>query len=180
MRKAYLLGPILGLVLFGVVYWQFIGGYKERQEAAAQAIEDAKLAKKKQEVANQATAVEQAKQFAEQRKKEKAEREDRERREKEALLSARDVREKALRDQDRYEKQVKRLTEEVAAEDAVLAKLAEQQKAHREEQEFLKGFVGKADANVKNLLAVLDRIAAADAAAAKAAQIAAAAAKKSE
>jgi colicin import membrane protein len=177
MNKAYVIVPLLSLLIFGGFYWNFATEYADKQKAKELAIRKAKEEKVKEEAQARRVAVEDAIRLQETRKKEKIERDEKDRLEKEARQNAIDARDKAYRDQEKLAKQVDRLNKEIAAEREALAKIEDTKKLNREEEAFLRQFVKQAESNVKRLAEVIDKIDAADKARAEAAAAAAAAAK---
>lgn len=180
MNKAYVIAPILGLLIFGGFYWNFAKDYAQQQVAKDAAIKKAKDDKLKEEQVARRVAVEDAIKLQEQRKKEKLEREEKDRLEKEARQAAIDARDKSYRDQEKLAKQVDRLTKEITTEKELIAKIEDGKKLSRDEEVFLRQFVKQAESNVKSLGDVIEKIDAADKAraAADAAAAAAAAASK--
>jgi colicin import membrane protein len=176
MNKAYVIVPLISLLIFGGFYWNFATKYAEKQRAKEVAIRTAKEDKIKEEQQARRVAVEDAIRLQEQRKKEKIERDEKDRLEKEARQDAIDARDKSYRDQEKLAKQVDRLTKEITVEREAIAKVEDTKKLNREEEAFLRQFVKQAESNVKRLAEVIDKIDAADKARAEAAAAAAAAA----
>jgi len=180
MKKnyVYFLAPLVGLIIFGAVYWNFSKGY------AAREAERIRLEKQKKEdkLRAQAKANEQAIREAlaaqERRKADRAAKEAKDKADKEARTAAVEAKEKAYRDQEKFGKQVDRLEKELQAEKDAITKLENDKKKFTDEQAFLRIYVKQAEDNVKSLMQVIDKIAAADAARAAADAAAAAAAKK--
>ncbi len=178
MKKAqpYLLVPLIGMIAFGAIYWNFNAGDEQRQAAKAaefkklrndKLLEDARLREK---------AVKDAISSQEKRKAEKEVKDTRDRKDKEERENASQARNKAFRDSEKLQKQVERLTKEVATTKDEIAKIEEDKKRLVDEVTFIKGFVKKVEGNAKGLTDVIERINAADAAAEAAARVAAAAA----
>jgi colicin import membrane protein len=177
MKKAYFVVPLIGLIIFGAIYWNFQSKYEARVATEKAAKEQQRQEKIKQEVDARRKAVEDAVALQEQRKKEKAQKEAQDAAEKEARLALNDAREKSFRDKDRAAKQVERLTKDIATEKDAIAKIEKEKEESQKEQAFLRTYVKQAEANQKSLEEVLNKIADADKAAASAAAAAAAAAK---
>ena len=100
--------------------------------------------------------------------------------EKDDVDAAQQAYTKAASDAERLVKSLERVNGEVRQAKADIAKIKDQEKESLAEEAFLKGFVSKQQANVQQLESVIEKIAAADDANAKAAAAAAAAAKKKE
>jgi hypothetical protein len=164
MNKAYLFAPVVALLLFIAVYWNFQSGYEAREAARQELIQAEKKAKLAAEVEARRQAVEDAVKAQEVRKKEREAREaaDRARQQERQLVI--DARDKAFREQEKNSRQLARLKEDLAAEKQALAKLTEARAALVAEETFLRDYVRKAEANVKALETVLQKIAQAEAA----------------
>jgi hypothetical protein len=181
MKKTYVyfLVPILGLVAFAAVYWNFSQGYEARLAEKQRIIRQQKEDKLKVEAKNREKAIQDALAAQERRKAEKAAKEAKEQKDQEERQAAVEARNKAERDQQKLSNQVERLQKEVKVEQEAIAKIEEDRKRAQEEQTFLKEYVRQAQANTKSLSEVLDKIVAADAARAAADALAAAKAKNS-
>jgi len=166
--KIYFLAPIVALVLFAGYYWKFSAEYEAVQDAKAAVVKANREAKLREEAATREKAIKDAVAQQEERKKERAENDakDRARREnREAALQARD---KARIEADKVQRQSERLAKEVQVTKDEIAKLVVEGEHHASEEAFLRQYVAKTQENVKSVYAVLDKIAAADDANAKA------------
>jgi len=181
MKKTYVyfLVPILGVIAFAAVYWNFSSGYEARLAEKAAIVRQAKEDKLRKEAKDREIAIKDALASQERRKAEKAAKEAKEQADQEQRQLALDAREKAFRDQVKLSQQVERLEKDVKVEKEAIAKIEEEKKRAVEEQAFLKGYVKQAQANTKSLSEVLDKITAADAARAAADALAAAKSKNS-
>lgn len=180
MKKSslYFIIPLLALVVFFFAfYWNAHKEFEARAQAVIKKARDEKVAKLEKEAKDREAAVKAALDMQEKRRAEKKEREEREAREKEAREKARQARDKAGRDAEKLEQQAKRLQKEIEGEKKELAEVQVERKRTADEHGFLKEYVKKAEQNAKSLMGVLERIAAADKAAADAAKAAEAAAK---
>jgi hypothetical protein len=173
----YFLPPLIGLVIFGAVYWNFSKGYAAREAERIRAEKQRKEDKLRAQAKANEQAIREAVAAQERRKAERLAKEAKDKADKEARAAAVEARDKAYRDQEKFAKQVERLEKEVQAESDAIAKLQADKKKFIEEQAFLRIYVKQAEDNVRSLNQVLDKIIAADAARA-AADAAAAAAKK--
>ena len=180
MKKSYVyfLVPLLGLIAFGAVYWNFDSKYEAKEAAKKAAIRKAKEDKLAEEAKSREQAIKDAVAAQERRKAERAAKEAKDKADQEARQLAIEARDKAHRDQLKLEQQRDRLLKDIKVEQELIAKLGEEHKRAIEEQNFLKDYVKQAEANTKSLATVLDKIAAAEAARA-AAEAAAAKAKNS-
>lgn len=178
MKKTYVyfLVPLIGLIIFGAVYWNFSAGYEAKEAEKARLVKEAKAEKLRLEAKNRELAIKDAIAGQERRKKERALKEAKDRADRDAREAATEVMHKAQRDQEKFARQVERLEKEVRTEKDAIAKLDDDKKKLVEEEAFLRIYVKQAESNVRKLAEVLDKIVAADAARA-AADAAAAAAK---
>ena len=177
MKKSYLyfIAPILGVIIFAAVYWQYASTHEAKLEAAAKQrrIEREQKIAKENELKKEAVTA--ALKAQEERKKAKAEKEARDAKEKEDREKAIQARSKAREDSRKFADQVVRLKKEIDDNKKEIADIEADKKRSTDEMAFLREYVKKAEANTQSLRAVLDRIEAADKAAADAAK----AAKKS-
>lgn len=179
MKKSYLyfIVPLVGLIVFGAFYWNFSANYEKQLEAKVVAEKKVKSDKLLLEAKNREKAIADAVAGAARRKAEREAKETRDREEHDKRVAAVESRDKARADQDKFQKQVDRFEKEIKAEKDLIAKLEEEKKRHVEEESFLREYVKKAEANEKGILAVLEKIDAADRAAEAAARAAAEALK---
>ncbi|MEO6875727.1 MAG: hypothetical protein ABI222_12985 [Opitutaceae bacterium] len=178
MKKTYLyvLAPLVGLIIFGAIYWNFSKSLAKREAtrvANEKAKREAKLAK---QARDNEQAIKEAVASSTKRKAEREAKEAKDQANKDARAAAVEAQNKADRDQRKLGLQVDRLEKDVVTEKQAIAKLAADKTDLRAEQEFLKKYVKQAEENAHNLTQILDKISAADAA--RAAADAAAAAKK--
>ncbi len=164
MKKAYLFAPIIALLLFIAIYWNFHSGYQARETARQELLQAEKKAKLDAEVEARRKAVDDAVKAQEIRKKEREAKEAADRLRQQERQTVIDARDKAFRDQEKNARQLERLKADLATEKQSLAKLTEARTALTAEETFLREYVRKAEANVKALEAVLVKIAAAEAA----------------
>lgn len=180
MKKAYIyfLVPVLGLIAFGAVYWNFSANYDKVEADRVAAIQKVKNDKLIEENHLREKAIKDANIAQQKKRDEKAAKETKDRQDREERENAIQARNKAFNDADKFKKQADRLTKEIAAIKEEIAKIEEDKRHSADEQAFLKDFVKKVEANAKSLTEVLERIKAADDAAEAAAKAAAAAAAK--
>ena len=175
MKKSYIyfLVPLIGLIAFGALYWNFSQGYEAKIAEKARLVRVEKEEKLKTEAKNREKAIKDAIEAQERRKAEKAAKEAKEQANQEARQLALEARDKANRDQLKLAQQIERLEKDVKVEEAAIAKLEEDRKRAADEEQFLKTYVKQAEANTKSLTEVLEKINAADAARAAAEALAA-------
>jgi len=161
-KYIYLLVPLCGLIVFCVFYIPFSNRYAQMQVLAHKA----EVAKRNQELEQEANDRIKANQVAtEAALRRKAEREAkaaRDKAEKDALDKADAARVKAHNDKQKYEQEVTELTKEIKLEQAAVAELQTNQEDVLKEQAFLKTYVQQAEANRQEILALLDKLAAAE------------------
>lgn len=180
MKKSYVyfLVPLVALIVFFFgFYWNAHKDFEAREEAKIRKVKDEKEAKLLKEAKDREVAVKAAIEMQEKRKKEKQERDAKDARDKEEREKARLAREKAARDADKFQATVTRLKKEIEVEKKEITEVQADRKRTVDEQNFLKEYVKKAEANARNLTGVLERIDAADKAAEAAARAAEAASK---
>jgi len=179
MKKSYVyfIVPFVSLLVFFFgFYWNAHKEFEQRAQDKVRIGREAKEAKVRKEMQDREVAVKSAIELQEKRKTEKKARDEKDARDKEARENARQAREKAARDADKFEATAKRLQKEIEVEKKEVIEVAGLRKRTVDEQVFLKEYVQKAEANTRNLSGVLERIDAADKAAEAAARAAAAAA----
>lgn len=173
----YFLVPVVGLVVFGLFYWNFASKFEAREAAQKAKVRAEKEAKLEKEAKDREKAIKDAVAAQERRKAEKAAKEAKDKADQEARQLAVDARDKANRDQIKLLQQKERLEKDIKEEQTAIAKLQQDKKDALDEQAFLKNYVKQAQANSQSLHEVLDKIAAADKARAEAEAAAAKAAK---
>jgi hypothetical protein len=180
MKKNYIyfLLPLVGLLIFGAVYWNFSKGLAEREAKRVAAEKKKKEDKLRQQARDNEKAIQDALVAQAKRKAEREAKDAKDKADKEARALAVEARDKADRDARKLAAQVERLEKDIETEKAAITKLEGDKKRSYDEQAFLRDYVKKAEENVRSLTQVMDKIAAADAARAAAEAAAAAAAKK--
>ncbi|MEY2880396.1 MAG: hypothetical protein RLZZ15_2776 [Verrucomicrobiota bacterium] len=164
MKKSYLyfIVPLVGVAVFFGFYLKASKEYEAIEANQAAKVRKEKEEKLRKEQADRSKAVQDALAAQEVRKVERKKKQDQEEKEKEERERAVQARNRAGRDADKVEAQVKRLDKEIAAEKVELAKIEEEKKRLGSETAFLKEYVKAAEANTLSYSAVLDKIDAAD------------------
>ena len=180
MKKnyVYFLAPLIGLVVFGAIYWNFSKGIAARETKRVAMEKQKKEDKLREQAKRNEQAIREAVASQERRKAERLAKEAKEKKDHDDRQAAVEARDKANRDQEKLAKQVTRLETEVQTEKDAIAKFETDKKKLNDEQVFLRIYVKQAEDNVKSLTQILDKIAAADVARAAADAAAAAASKK--
>jgi len=167
MNKAYFLIPLIAVILFSGYYWSFKTSYEKKLEDQVLVEKQKNVERLKVEAENRKKAIAMAVEADAKRKEERAAKEAKDKKEKEDRLAAADARGKAMQQQNRLETQARRLADQVATLKEEITKIEEQKKSATAEQDFLNVYVKQAEANVVGLTAVLDKIEAANKAAAE-------------
>jgi DNA repair exonuclease SbcCD ATPase subunit len=156
--KTYVILPLLAVIIFGAIYWNFERGYEaQAAEARRQALIE-KENKLKAEAEARARGVEEALQLQARRKKAREERDAREKSQKETRQAAIDARDKIHRDVEKTARQIDRLKKEIAEEKKALAGIEDDHKATLAEQDFIKNHIAQAEANLRDLEAIITRL----------------------
>jgi len=178
MKKTYVyfLVPLVGLVIFGAIYWNFSSGYDKHLQDLADAAKEAKQKKLEQSNQEKKKAYDEAVASSEHRKQEKAAKEKKDAEDAEAREQAMEARSKAQRDAFSLTQKIDRLTKDVEAAKKEIADIQDEKTKAIAEQAHLRTLVQMAQENAKGMQAVLQKIKDADDAAIAAAKAAAAAA----
>lgn len=179
MNKAYLIIPLIGLLIFGGFYLNFSKGHAAHLAEIQAKADNAKKEKARQQVLDREKAIEAAVQASKLRAEERAKKEKIEEDKKNDRQAAEDKRLRANSDKTKLTDQVRRLKKDLEEVQDEIKKVEVEKKTLVDEQVFLKTYVRQAEANVKYYYELLDKITAAEKARADAAALAAAAAKKS-
>src|SRR5471030_844219 len=174
----YFLIPIAAVIAFIPVFWSFNSNYEADEAKRAEVVHQKKISEIAEQDRLRQKAIDDSLVTQARRQKERKERDDKLQKERDERESALQARNKANNDAVGLKNRIDRLTKDVESVKADIAKLEADEGKQRQEGDSAKQYVVLAEANVKNLSQVLDRIQAADAAAEAAAR-AAAAAKKS-
>ena len=178
MNKAYIIGPLIGLLVFGSYYSVKSRGFAERDRQVAAQREKERQDRITQDLLRRKKAIEDAIKAQEERKAARAIRDKKEEEEKAAREALVERRDRAFDDVNkRLRPQLDRLKIDAESVKDDIKQLELQKKQYVDEETFLRGFVHTAEANVKTYYDLLDKIKAADEARI-AAEAAAKAAKK--
>jgi hypothetical protein len=180
MKKAYVIPPLAGLLIFCAVYWNFARGAADRARQEEVQLQEARKVRILHDLDSRKKAIEDAIAAQAKRAEERALKEKKTEDENAARQALLDRRQQTFDDVNRrLRPQVDRL--KIDAEDikADIAQLELQRKQYLDEDAFLHTFVVKAQANVKVYYDMLAKIAAAEKARAEAEAAARVAAKKS-
>ena len=180
MKKVYVIPPLVGLLIFSVVYWNFAQGAAERAREEEMQMQEARRARILHDAESRKKAIEDAIAAQAKRAEERAAAEKKTETEDAARQALLDKRQQTFDDVNRrLRPQLDRLKIDTEDLKADIAQLEQQRKQYLDEDAFLQTFVVKAQANVKTYDDMLAKIAAAEKARAEAEAAARAAAKKS-
>jgi colicin import membrane protein len=168
MNKIYVFVPLIAVLVFGGVYYNFNKHYEAQIVAKKHEEALKREAKAKADAELRAKVYAETQALQEKRKKERLDKEAREEAAKKAREEAVTRRDLAYHDKQKLEDQVRRLEKDVKIETEALAKLEEDKQRNTAEKAFLDVYVKKAEANTKSLRDVLNKLAAIEDARAKA------------
>lgn len=168
MKKVYVIFPALALVLFFGYWWNYNKQYEAAKLAKVEAERQALIEKREKEARDRELAIKQALEKQAEQRKEREEREAQRQKEREERQAAKEGRDKADRERQKLKRQLELVTEDVKKETEAVAKLEERKQFLIGEEAFLREYVTKAESNQGALTQVIQKIAAAEAARAKA------------
>jgi hypothetical protein len=179
MKKAYVIFPTLALLIFFGYWWSYKGDYDAKLADKAEQAKLQRIADLEKEAKDRELAIKEALINQDRIRKEREAKEAQKQKDLEARQLAKEASQKAFREKEKLTLQYKRLNEDIQTESAEIAKLEARKQLHIAEESFLRQYVSKAEANQNDLTQVIQKLAAADAAAKAIAAAADAAAKKS-
>lgn len=172
-KYSYFVVPLVCLGIFIPIYWNYVSTFDAREAARQEAIDKHKQELLDQQNALRRKAVDDAVAAQKERAAKKAEAEAREAKRQEALQAAIQTRNKANAEAEQLRDKASRLQDSIKSVQDDIAKIRSDEIIQREEADGFQKYVDQAEANVKSLSQVLQRIADADAAAEAARQAAA-------
>ena len=179
MNKVYFIIPLIGLLVFGVVYHNFAKGHEAHLSQIKAAADQAKADKVRQGIVDREKAIAAAVEASKLRAEERAKKEKIEEDKKNDRQTAEDKRLRANSDKTKRTDEVRRLKKDLDEVQEEIKKIEQDKKTLADEHVFLQDYVKRAEANRDYYYGLLDKIAQAEKARAEAAAAAAAAAKKS-
>ena len=163
MNKAYVIWPLVGLLVFGAFYWNFMKGFEERQRTEEVRQAEERKARIEKELASRKKAIEDAVAAAEKRKVEREAKEKKLAEEKAARDALIDRRTRAFDDvYKRLRPQLDRLKNDAEGIKTEITQLDLERKQYVDEEAFLRTYVTKAQSNVKIYTDLLDKLTAAE------------------
>jgi flagellar biosynthesis GTPase FlhF len=178
--RIYIIAPVLALAVFIGYYWNFNSTYEEKQAHAAAEAKERKIEAQRRDAEQREQAIAVAVEAQKQRKLEREAREATDRKQRDDKENAQLNADKAEQESEKLERQADKLTKDVEAAKKEVADIEAESQESIAEEAHLKELVSLAEANRAKLGDVLTKIQAADDALARAAALAAAAAKKNE
>lgn len=179
MNKAYIIWPLLGLVVFGAFYWNFDQGYNARERQKLIQEQKAKEEHIQLELAQRKKAIEDATIAQEQRNAARHAKEEKEQREKDLRNQLMDRRQNAFDDVNRHLRpQLDRLKTEADSVKGEIDQLTLQKQQFVDEESFIRKATRETEDNMKTYYDLLQKIKEAEDAHALAEAAAAKAAKK--
>ena len=163
MNKAYIIWPLVGLLVFGAFYWNFNQGYVEREKEKARLEKVQKEERIRQDLERRKKAIEDAT-IAQQARHEARvakEKKDQEANDLRAKLEERQ--QKAFDEVNRHLRpQLDRQKNEANAVKGEIAQLDLQKKQYVDEEAFIRKYTHQAEANLKTYYDLLEKIKAAE------------------
>jgi hypothetical protein len=170
MNKAYVIWPLVGLLVFGAFYWNFNRTYLEKHRQEEIQKQKDKRERILKDAESRRNAILAATDAQNKRIAERAVRDKLEEKERAARAELIDRRNRVFEDVNkRLRPQLERLRSDAADVKEQIAKFEQEKKQYIDEEAFLRAYVRKAEANVQTYLNLLDQLAAAEKARAEAA-----------
>jgi hypothetical protein len=176
--KIYFIVPILALGIFFAYYVKFSSEYDAKQAAVVAADKAVRAEKLRLEAEAREKAINDANEQQKVRKQARKDRDAMELKQRDDKENAQLNASKADQEQQKLARQVDKLTKDVKTVKDEIAKIQDESKQSVEEEAFVREYVTKAEENQAKLAVVMQKIIDADVAAARAAALAAAEAKK--
>jgi hypothetical protein len=161
-KYIYMLVPLCGVLLFVPFYLNFAKSYDKLQADKRAAEREVRQEKAEAEAKARLQTILDNNANAERRKKEREEHDAKVKAEQEALDAAGAEDQKAFNDKEKYRQQVEELQREIKTEETAIAGLENEKQEALKEAVFLKEYVQQAETNRDNILALLDKLAAAE------------------
>jgi len=179
MNKAYIIWPLIGLLVFGAFYWNFDQGWKIREHDKAVQAEKDKQDRIRADLERRKKAIEDAAKAQEERKRLRLEKEKKDQEEADARSALLERRQHAYDEVNRH--LLPQLDRQKADADSVKGEIAQldlQKKQFEDEAANIRTYTRQAEANVKTYYDLLEKLKAAEDAREKAEAAAAKLAKK--
>lgn len=177
MKKVYVLFPALAMLIFFGYWWNFSSKYEAKQAAIKEVARQERIADLEKEADDRKEAIKAALATQEVRRREREAKETKRQADREQRQTDIEARRQADREKQKLERQLARLKTDVQTEKDNIAGIEEHKRVLSGDEAFLRKYVSLAENNEADITKVIERIAAADAARAKAIADAAAAKK---
>jgi hypothetical protein len=178
MNKAYIIWPLIGLLVFGVFYWNFDRGYKGREHLKAVQEEQVKQDRIRLDLERRKKAIEDATKAQEERRALRLAKEKKDQEEADARNALVERRMHAYDEVNRHlAPQLDRQKVDADSVKGEIAQLELQKKQYEDDEAFLRTYTRQAERNVTKYYDLLEKLKAAEDARA-AAEAAAKAVKK--
>ncbi|MGA9042315.1 MAG: hypothetical protein WB421_17410 [Terriglobales bacterium] len=163
MNKAYIIWPLLGLVVFGAFYWNFNEGFVEREQQKLVQAQKEKEARIREDLERRKKAIEDATIAQEKRKAERHAKEEKEQRENDLRNQLMDRRQSAFDEVNRHLRpQLDRQKSEADAIKGEISQLELQKQQFVDEESFIRKITREAEANMKTYYDLLEKVDAAE------------------
>jgi len=163
MNKAYIIWPLVGLLVFGAFYWNFNQGYVEREKEKARQVQQEKNERIRQDLERRRKAIEDATKAQEERHAARIAKEKKEQEENDARAKLVERQQHAFDEVNRHLRP--QLDREKAEADAVKGEIGQlelQKKQFVDEEAFIRKYTREAEANMKTYYDLLEKIKAAE------------------
>ena len=163
MNKAYIIWPLVGLLVFGAFYWNFNQGYVEREKDKVRQVQREKDDRIKLDLERRRKAIEDATKAQEERHAARVAKEKKEQEENDARTKLLERQQHAFDEVNRHLRpQLDRVKSDADAVKGEIAQLELQKKQFVDEETFIRKYTRQAEANMKTYYDLLDKIKAAE------------------
>jgi hypothetical protein len=163
MNKAYIIWPLLGLVVFGAVYWNFNQGFVEREKQKLVLAQKEKDERIRQDIDRRRAAAEAAIKAQQERTALRHAKEEQEQKANDIRNNLMERRQHAFDDVNRHLRpQLDRLKAEADSVKGEISQLELQKKQFVDEEAFIRKYTRAAEGNVKTYYDLLEKIQAAE------------------
>jgi hypothetical protein len=163
MNKAYIIWPLIGLLVFGAFYWSFNQGYVEREKEKARQVQREKDERIKLDLERRRKAIEDATKAQEERHAARIAKEKKEQEENDNRTKLVERQQHAFDEVNRHLRpQLDRVKSEADSIKGEISQLELQKKQFVDEETFIRKYTRQAEANLKTYYDMLDKIKAAE------------------
>jgi membrane protein involved in colicin uptake len=163
MNKAYIIWPLVGLLVFGAFYWNFNQGYVEREKEKVRQVQREKDDRIRLDLERRRKAIEDATKAQEERHLVRVAKEKKEQEDNDARTKLLERQQHAFDEVNRHLRpQLDRVKSDADAVKGEIAQLELQKKQFVDEETFIRKYTRQAEANMKTYYDLLDKIKAAE------------------